>query len=525
MPGRTGEEVRWGLVAEALTSYKHAVMLARGITAAEQAEIDRSPNRTERLRERESRTVPREDMEAAHLIATEVRSLFTEWQSRYSTVPWPGHREFAVRTTMNAASDATRHLADETRRILDGSPPGAGQVRSLRGAWPLVWLQWLYTAFEPLQVIEGELPLPEAAIGRPDEVLHDFAEFVLSAVPVVGEFVLSYEAVIGRQLVGGRKLSKPEQLLAFLGLVIPPVLGALVKQVPRVGGIVLRNFRVNLARRIPGSVAARLDRFTVDMVIALRSFPKESFEKFLGIIRIAGKLTPEQQTSLNFYVSRLNCASRLAQWLRIIERDLGAGFSDVRALKRPPNVVVLPHERAMMEDLSRLSGKRVVSLPELHPQDYDGFVRNLATDPAAKMPQVKGVKYSDTVWGDEFAELYRVERAKSEKNILRAIREAGKGKQASTLVVTRAPNVSLDLPTVFGDRFWGNPQFQWIDKIVILQDGTIKVIARPVRYITMDPRVYVLTRVLVGNPAHLVRTAEEVLRAEAEEKKGRAAER
>ena len=75
----------------------------------------------------------------------------------------------------------------------------------------------------------------------------------------------------------------------------------------------------------------------------------------------------------------------------------------------------------------------------------------------------------------------RVERAKSEKNILRAIREAGKGKQASTFVVTRTPNVSLDLPTVFGDRFWGNPQFQWIDKIVILQDGTIKVIARPVR--------------------------------------------
>ncbi|GHE05752.1 hypothetical protein [Streptomyces alanosinicus] len=524
MADGAGAEVRWGLVAEALTSYKHAVMLARGITAAEQAEIDRSPNRVALLRERETRTVPREDIEAAHLIAVEVRALFVEWQNRYYTVPWPGHREFGVRLTMNAASDATRHLEEQTRQILDASPPGAGQVRSLRGAWPLVWLQWLYSAFEPLQVIEGELPLPEAAIGRPDGVLHDFAEFVLSMVPVVGEFVLAYEVVMKRQLVGGRELSKPEQLMAFLGLVIPPVLGALVKQIPR-AGVALRNFRVNAARRIPGSVAANLDRFTVDMVIALRSFPKDAFENFLRMIRMVEKLTPEEQTAFNFYVSRLNLSSRLAQWLRIIERDLGKGFTDVRALKRPPNVLVEPHERAMMEELSKLSGKRVVSIPEMHPQDYDAFVRDLARNPEAKMPQVNGVKYADTVWGDEFAELYRVERAKSVKNVLRNIKDVGKGKQASTLVVAKTPNVTFDLPSIFGDQFWPNPRFQWIDKVVILQDGAIKILERPVRYITMDPRVYATTRVLLGNPAHLVRTAEEVLQAEQEENKPAAAPR
>ncbi|MFI2758621.1 hypothetical protein ACH5A3_07065 [Streptomyces echinatus] len=426
---------------------------------------------------------------------------------------------------MSAASDATRHLVEETGRILDGSPPGAGQVRSLLGAWPLVWLQWLYTAFEPLQVIEGELPLPEAAIGRPDEVLHDFAEFVLSTVPVIGEFVLGYEVAFRRRLVGGRGLSEPERLMAFLGLVLPPVLGALVKQVPKVGGVLLRNFRVNLARRIPGSVAAKLDRFTADMVIALRSFPKESYEKFLGIIRVVGRLAPEQETALNFYVSRLNLTSRLAQWLRIIERDLGTAFTDVRALKRPPNVVVAAHERAMMEDLSRLSNKRVVSVPEMHPQDYDEFVRNLAVDPQTKMPQVNGVKYADTIWGHEFAELYRVERAGKAENILKAIKKNGKGKQSSTLVVTNAPQVSYDLPSLFDNRFWAKPDFQWIDKVVILQGNALRIIERSVRYITMDPKVYALTRLLTGNPAHLVRTAEEVVRAGEEEKKSAAARR
>ncbi|MEU6665097.1 hypothetical protein [Streptomyces sp. NPDC046727] len=513
------KEVRWGLVAEVLTSYKHAVMLARGITAAEQAEIDQSPNRTERLRERETRKVPREDMEAAYLIATEVRAAFVEWQSRYYTVPWPGHREFAVHTTMNAASDATRHLVEQTRWILDGSPPGAGQVRSLQGAWPLIWLQWLYTAFEPLQIIEGELPLPEAAIGQPDEVLHDFADYVLSSIPVIGEFVLSYEALLGYQFVGGRKLSKPEQLLAFLGLVIPPVLGALVKQIPRVG-IALRAFRVNLARRIPGSVASKLDRFTVDMVIALRAFPKESFDKFLGIIRTVGRLSPQQQSDLAFYLSRLNYASRLAQWLKIIERDLGTGFSGVRALKRPLKPVPRPHERAMMEDLSRLSNKRVVSIPEMHPQDYDGFAAKLAVDPKAKMPtQVDGVKYADTVWGAEFAELYRAERADTTDKVLNAISKQGKGKQASTLVVAKSPELSVDLVSVVDNRFWAKPSLLWIDKVVILQNNTIKIIERPVRYITMDPRAYALTRVLIGNPAHLVKTADEVIRAQEEERR------
>ncbi|MFF9768080.1 hypothetical protein ACF1GT_15915 [Streptomyces sp. NPDC014636] len=65
--------------------------------------------------------------------------------------------------------------------------------------------------------------------------------------------------------------------------------------------------------------------------------------------------------------------------------------------------------------------------------------------------------------------------------------------------------------------------FQWINKIVILRDGAVQVIERPVRRITMDPRVHVLTRVLTGNPAHLVQTAEEVIQAEEEKK--RAAER
>ncbi|MEV5872705.1 hypothetical protein AB0L75_00450 [Streptomyces sp. NPDC052101] len=60
-------------------------------------------------------------------------------------------------------------------------------------------------------------------------------------------------------------------------------------------------------------------------------------------------------------MSRIDYASRLAQWMRIAERDPGKGFTDVRALTRPPNVPIGPHERAMMEELNRLSNKPVVA--------------------------------------------------------------------------------------------------------------------------------------------------------------------
>ncbi|MEU4925243.1 pre-toxin TG domain-containing protein [Streptomyces yokosukanensis] len=515
-------EVRWGLVAEALTCYKHAVLLARGIDAAEQAQLEQDPGK---LRERESRaTVPREDVEAAYQIATEVRRLFVEWQERYYTVPWPGLVELGVRVTMNSASAATKHLVEETRRILDGSPPGAGQVRSLYGAWPLIWVQWLYAAYDPLRIIEGELPLSETAIGQVGELFNDVTDFVLTMIPAVGEWVLAYEAGTGHQFAGGRKLSPVERVLAAFGLVLPAAIGALVKEAPRVG-VVLRNFRVNLARSIPGSAASRLDRFTADMVIGLRALPKESFDKFLRIIRITKALSADQEKAVNFYLSRIDYASRLAQWMRIIEKKFGTGLTGVHALERPPNLVVGPHEQAMMEELSRLSNKPVVSVPEMHPRDYDDFVRKLAADPQTKMPQVKGVKYADTVWGSEFAELYQVQEAKAGENVLDAIKKRGKGKQASTLVVQNGPGMTHDLPSLFDNRFWCKPDFQWINKIVVIEANALKVIERPVRYITMDPQVYALTRLLTGNPAHLIKTVEEVDQAEEEAKKRADAQR
>lgn len=509
-------EVRWGLVADVLTGYEHAVLLARGIDAEEQAQLDRQHD-AGKVRERESRTVAREDMEAAHEIAVEVRALFVEWQNRYFSVPWPGFLEFGIRTTMNSASDATKHLVAETRQILDGSPPGAAQVRSLLGAWPLIWVQWVNAAYNPLQIIEGELALSETAIGQVGELLDDITEFVLSMVPVAGEFILGFEAVHGFSPTRShRPLSTLERVLAVVGLVLPPVLGALVKEIPRVG-IALREFRVNLARKIPNSTAAQLDRFTADMVIGLRSLPKDSFNNFLEILRVVGGLSPKQAVKLSFFLSRIDYASRLAQWLQIIEKRVGKGLQGVHVLMRPAKAVLKDQEPAMMEKLSRLTGKPVVAIPEMHPRDYEPMLEKLAADPTTKMPQVDGVKYADTVWGDEFAELYQVEVGKDWDNVREAI--AKKGKQASTLVVTNGPKSSIDLASVINHRFWSWPKAQYYNRVIILLDNSVQIFERPARYITIDPKTYALTRALIGNPAQMIKTVNEVEQAEEEQKK------
>lgn len=514
MASQVKTQVRWGLVAEALSGYRHAVLLARGIDAAGQAQLDQEHD-PDKVRKRESPTVAREDMEAAHAIAVEVRALFVEWNNRYSTVPWPGLLEFGIRAAMNSASSATRQLVDETRQILDGSPPGAGQVRSLLGAWPLIWIQWVDAAYEPLQIVEGELPLSETAIGQVGDVLNDITDFVLTMIPVVGEFVLSYEAVYGFQFAGGRKLSTLEQVLAVVGLVLPAVLGALVKEAPK-AEIAFRNFRVNLVRLMPKTAAAQLDRFTADMIIGLRALPKEAFEKFLGILRIPGKLTPKQANSLNFFLSRIDYASRLAQWLEIIERRVGKGLQGVHILMRPVKAALKPQEIPMMEKLAKLSGKPVVNIPEMHPGGYEQMLGELVTDPGAKMPQVQGVKYADTVWGDEFAELYQVEVGEKADNVRKTL--ADKGKQASTLVITNGPKSTLDLVALIDKRFWSWPEGQYINKVVVLLDQSLQILERPARYITMDPQTYAVTRLLTGNPVHLLTTVGEVHHAQDLEK-------
>lgn len=512
------EEVRWGLVAEVITAFEHAVMLARGISAEEQARIDADPqHRFDKLREAESRTVPREDMEAAYEIAGEVRKLFAEWQSRYSTVRWPGDLEMGVRITMNDASAATKHLVEQTGEILQGAPPGAGQVRSLRGGWPLIWVRSLNAVFEPLQIIEGELLLADSALGRVREFLNEYYDALLTDIPVVGEVVMAYEAVIGYQVVGGRKLAPLEQVLTAVGLILPFAVSALVKAAPRIA-IALRAFRVNLARRIPKSTYAQLERFTADMVIGLRSLPRDSFENFLKILRLVEPLSPRQSKDLAFFLSRLDYASRLAQWLRIIEKRVGKDLKGVHILMRPAKDLLKEQEPAMMEKLSRLSGKPVVNLPEMHPRDYEGLLENMAKTPKARMPQVKGVKYADTVWGGEFAELYQVELGTNWDAVRETI--ASKGKQASTLVVTNGPKSTVDLVSMITHRFWSWPKANYIDKVVILFENSYQVIERPARYISLDPKAYLITRAIVGDPAHLIRTAQEVEQAQEAERAG-----
>ncbi|WP_141717781.1 hypothetical protein [Nocardia altamirensis] len=463
---------------------------------------------TDNLRGPESRTVPRADMAAAGEIAKEVRTLIRGWRSRAELMRWPGVMAFNVTSVLDAAAAATGHLDATIREILGGSPPDAAQVRSIAGGWPPIWVQQLNVAFEILQITAGERPLAGSELAKAAEFTNEVHDFVLTVIPGIGEVVLAFEAVSGYQVVGFRQLSATEQAWAAFGLILPRVLNPLVNVGVRAVVTTRRAIAVVLARLLPTVGAAQITRFSLGMAIGLRVLPPEAFVKFLKLLKLAGKLTSTQTSDINFFLARIDYGARLAQWLRIVEKRLGPGFKGVHELPRPKQVKLKDYEPEMMEALSKATGKRVVALPEVLPHDYEPLVAKLASEPKAKMPQVQGVKYPDFLWGNEFCELYKVETS----NVEAALKYiAGKGKQASTLVVTADAKSTVNLVELVDARFWAWPQAGYVDRVVVLVGNGVKILDRPSRYFSLNPTAYAATRLMIGNPGKLIEAAEAII--------------
>src|SRR5882672_4909368 len=172
-------EYQWGLVADTIADFEHAVALARGTADP------RSP---------EAATVPRTDMTAAAAIAREVRLLVVEWRGGIDSVRWPAVMMESVRYILAGAVDAARGLESATRDILAASPPNTAHVRSVAGGWPPIWARQLGDAFETLDIIVGERPLAGSAIAAAAETTESAQDALLTLIPIVGEVVLAFEA-------------------------------------------------------------------------------------------------------------------------------------------------------------------------------------------------------------------------------------------------------------------------------------------------------------------------------------------
>jgi hypothetical protein len=383
---------------------------------------------------------------------------------------------------------------NETRQRLPVSP-SQSEVHALTGGLAPLWVTGIRIAQEALEIIVGERPFQGSTFEAMGE---GRAETILVMLPYIGECVLIYEAVAGRTVVGRRNLSNAERVAAALGVALPIIAHYSVRLVVRAAAPVVTVTRraVILALddlRVSSilATARRLPR-AVEIAAGLRALPEHQFNELRALVAAGrqGALTASQVARLNYFFVRMYDLSRLAQWLRIIETELGSSFTGLQKLK---NVDLSRREEQLLTMLPEKSGDPVVALPKVLPMDYPGRT------------QVPGATYPDAVWRGEMFDLVE----STGGSLDAAVGQIGKKKeQASTVVVGLLPDAKLSSSDIDAalPRIWGNPRLVGISRVAILDASGLAVHMRP-DSLTL-PWMAGLVRIGLGDPKRLARIVE-----------------
>lgn len=462
-----------GLISFIVSTFEYAIGLARGV---------------QDIRQPEKPQVAGAEMTQAHAFAVVLNQTIHQIRDNFDTIRWPFTTLTTARTSIDAAASATSRFEQETFQLMPSSSAG-GAVHSLTGGWPARWLTDLRVAQYFLEIIVGDRGTQDLQL-LSDQSL----EFTLTATPVVGEAVLIYEAVIGRTVVGGRSLSSTDRVAAGLGVLLPAVISYSIKTAARGASTALLVTRRAVVLAIDDlkvyklmTVAGKLAK-SVEIAVGLRALPESSFNELRGLLELVRRgtaLSSSQSSRLNYFFVRMLDVSRLAQWLRIIEAELGTNATGLQKLS---NVVFKPGEEEALTLLAKHSGQTVVALPETLPTDYPGKTA------------VSGVTYPDGVWNGEHFELRINETPNVDQEVRKII---GKQSQASRIVIAILGNSNLTKANVEAalPRVWGNTYYCSISEIAVLDASSLSVHARPDPF--SIPFMQGLLRLGLGQPRAL----------------------
>lgn len=481
-------EISFGLIMFLVATFEHAVALARGV------EDTRTP---------EKPTVPATDMVRAHTYAAALNEILQELLNQFDMIRWSVNST-GVRMVVGAAASAASRLELETRRLLPVSPTRT-EVRSLGGGWPAQWVVAIRAAQQPLEVIDGERP------ATPFQALDPIVETILAVYPFIGEGVLIFEAISGREIVTGRNLSVAERVVAGFAVILPYIVGYILKGARLAAALTVTRRSVTLAlqdlrvysllgtgQRIPKAV---------EIAVGLRVLSEESFKDFVKLLADARTLALDSSRAarLNYYFVRLQDTARVAQWLKIIESELGSNIGGLRQLR---GVTYKPGEQKALALLAQYSGDSVVALPERLPTEYPVATRySPQTYPYSK------VTYPDAVWRGDTLELKTLKTT----DIDSALKEIRSGQnQSSTVMVSLLENSKLTRADIEAalPRLWANSKLVSLSKVVIIDGVGMAVHARPDAFTV--PFMAGLLRIGSGDPKRLVRIVE-ALQAEPSE--------
>jgi len=467
-----------GLVSFIVAGFEQAVGLARGVPDIKQAE---------------QATVPAADMVRANTLAIGLRDQVQDLQSQFRTISWPSLALFTAITTVGGAADATKHLESRTRELLPALPTQTS-VPALYGGLPQFWFNELLAAKYFLEIIDGERSTADLQYGS--DLTWDL---ILSLWPVVGEGVLIYEAAFGQTLVGGHSISAAERVASGLGIILPQIIARSARVAVRVGAeaVLVTRRAVTLALddlkvyKLLG--AARRIPFSVELAAGFRALPEYSFQELralLAKLRLGNPLKPADLARLNYFFIRMLDLSRLAQWLRIIDTELGAGAKGFQKLQ---GVKLMAKEELALRTLAERSADLVVALPKTLPIDYPALTK------------ASGIKYPDGIWRGETFDLLVLETP----SLSNAVGNIGrKQSQTSTVLVSlldgaklSSTDLSRGLP-----KLWAHPDYVSISRVVILDGAGFTVYNRPDTFVYAF--MYGLTRIGLSDPKALSRMIE-----------------
>ncbi len=474
-----------GNVVNAIELYGHAAALARGV---------------EDLDMRAMTTVSLQDMRTASTFAEAIDAYMQELYAGFDKVRWPVLAGNDARTLVGGAADASRMLRTACRESLERSRRDAREVSAVKGGLLPLAVRRMRVAQEALEIVAGERPVTGSTFAFMAE---GRAQTLLEQTPILGEAVLIYQAVLGREAASGRKLSDLERACSGFAVLLPFVLRAVGKAAARgatsAAVITRRSVEVALEYKRVYTLletAKRIPR-AVQVATGLRSLSQEQFAEFRALlaqsVRAVSSLQPRQAARLNYFFSRMHDAARLAAWLRIAEKELGPGVPGFVALK---NAKFSPAERRVMESFAKRTNSRVVGLPEVLPMDYPGRTR------------LDGVKHPDAIWRDGLVDFYIPEAERG--SVTAIISNVGKKRSQCPTVIVALENAKVSASAI-AERlpdFWANPRHIEVSRIVLFDGIHAFVHTRPERF--AGPFMYGLWRPLAFEANHLIKTVKEL---------------
>ncbi len=426
--------------------FEHGVALARG---------------TDDLRAAPAPTVPAESLEAAGAIAEEVHDFVLSLRMRFNEVQWPMLGRTPAIVVLGAAQDGAKSLVIATQERLGSRGRNQPPIQALGGGRIVLAVQEMRLAREFMEIIAGERTVETSVLSGADE----WAEIYLGLVPVLGEAMIIYEALVGESVITRRKLSHAERAMNGLALVLPTILSHVAAPVLRtasnVGRITRRGVEIALEYRRVYRLLETVKRIphAMQIAIGLRRLPEAEFREFLvlmGRISRGDALTEVELARTTFFFCRMSEDAIAGLWLKIAHDSLG---SSLQGFQRLPGSKFQQHELELFEGASKLSKEPMIGLPkDIMPIDYPR--------PARFAANVKNVRYADTVWGEGLMDGVSLQATTVDGAVSAIGKKAG---QAPTVLVgfaegcpLRPADIERALP-----RLFGNARLATIDRIVV----------------------------------------------------------